>query len=75
MGIQYRKRVRTGRNSWMNVSKRGVSFSARSGPFTFNSRGRTSVRLGKGLTYRGGCMLLVMASIATVATSLVLLRT
>lgn len=55
MGFIYRKRIRTGKRSWLNVSKRGVSGSMRVGPFTVNSRGRTSMRLGKGLSYRGGC--------------------
>ena len=54
MGFQYRKRIRTGKNSWLNVSKSGVSGSARVGPFTFNSRGRKSIRLGNGLSYRAG---------------------
>lgn len=58
MGFRYQKRVRTGKNSWLNISKSGVSGSGRVGPFTFNSRGRGSVRLGNGLSYRtsgSGC--------------------
>ncbi len=55
MPWSYRKRVRTGKNSWINLSKRGASGSVRAGPLTFNSRGRTSVRLGRGLSYRSGC--------------------
>lgn len=58
MGFRYQKRVRTGKNSWLNISKSGVSGSGRVGPFTFNSRGRGSIRLGNGLSYRtsgGGC--------------------
>jgi len=55
MGFVYRKRIRTGKRSWLNVSKRGVSGSVRIGPVTLNSRGRTSLRLGRGLSYRGGC--------------------
>jgi hypothetical protein len=54
MGFRYQKRVRTGKNSWLNISKSGVSGSGRVGPFTFNSRGRGSVRLGNGLSYRTG---------------------
>jgi len=53
MGFVFRKRMRVGRSSWLNVSKRGASVSRRSGPFTVNSRGRVSVRLGKGLFWRG----------------------
>ena len=58
MGFRYQKRVRTGKNSWLNISKSGVSGSARVGPMTFNSRGRKSIRFGNGLSYRsgsGGC--------------------
>ncbi len=54
MGFRYQKRVRTGKNSWLNISKSGVSGSGRVGRFTFNSRGRGSVRLGNGLSYRTG---------------------
>jgi hypothetical protein len=58
MGFRYQKRVRTGKNSWLNISKSGVSGSAKVGPMTFNSRGRKSIRLGNGLSYRksgSGC--------------------
>ncbi len=54
MGFRYQKRVRTGKNSWLNISKSGVSGSAKVGPMTFNSRGRKSIRLGSGLSYRTG---------------------
>jgi len=54
MGFRYQKRVRTGKNSWLNISKSGVSGSAKVGPMTFNSRGRKSIRLGNGLSYRTG---------------------
>lgn len=59
MGFVYRKRIRTGKRSWLNVSKRGVSGSVRLGPLTLNSRGRSSLRLGRGLSYRGGCATVV----------------
>jgi hypothetical protein len=52
MGIVYRKRIRTSRNGWLNVSKSGVSASHRSGPVTVNSRGQVRVKLGKGLSWR-----------------------
>lgn len=52
MGFSYRRRVRTGKNSWLNVSNRGVSGSFRIGPFTVNTRGGFSIRLGRGLSYR-----------------------
>lgn len=67
MGFQYRKRIRTGRNSWLNLSKRGVSGSVRMGPVTFNSRGRSSVRLGRGLSYRSGCALPMLVAAVLVA--------
>lgn len=53
MGLIFRKRVKTGRNTWLNLSKSGVSTSRRAGRVTVNSRGRVSVRLAKGLTWRG----------------------
>ena len=54
MAFRYQKRIKTGKNSWLNLSKSGVSGSAKVGPVTFNSRGRKSVRLGNGLSYRMG---------------------
>ena len=79
MGFQYRKRIRTGKNSWVNLSKSGASGSFRVGPMTFNSRGRRSVRLGNGMSYRtsgsgSGCALmacaLVLAGLVVVALAL-----
>ena len=68
MGFIYRKRIRTGKRSWLNVSKRGVSGSMRVGPFTVNSRGRTSLRLAKGLSYRGGCASFLVVAIGVSST-------
>ena len=73
MGFSYRKRIRTGKRSWLNVSKRGVSGSGRIGPFTINSRGRTSMRLGKGLSYRGGCATVIVVGCGIIATATTLL--
>lgn len=70
MGWQYRRRIQVGRNSWINLSKRGASASARVGPFTLNSRGRGSLRAARGLSYRRGCavpMALVVAMLAVLA--------
>ncbi len=53
MGITFRKRKKLGKNSWLNLSGSGASASTRVGPVTINSRGGFSVRLGKGLNYRG----------------------
>ena len=79
MGFQYRKRIRLGKNSWLNVSKSGISGSQRIGPVTFNSRGRKSIRLGNGMSYRtsgSGCavmacgMLVVGALVVVLALAL-----
>ncbi|WP_134667865.1 DUF4236 domain-containing protein [Amycolatopsis sp. CFH S0078] len=47
MGWVFRKRIRTGRSSWLNASKR-------IGRVTVNSRGRATIRLGRGLSFRFG---------------------
>lgn len=52
MGFQYRRRIRTGRNSWLNVSKSGISASGRAGRVTVNSRGSLFVRIARGLFWR-----------------------
>jgi hypothetical protein len=67
VGFSYRKRIRTGKRSWLNISKSGISGSGRLGPFTINSRGRTSIRLGKGLSYRGGCATVIVVGCGIVA--------
>lgn len=54
MGLNYRRRVRTGRTSWLNLSKSGVSASKRLGRLTVNSRGGGSFRIAKGLSFRFG---------------------
>lgn len=54
MGLFFRKRVRVGRGTWLNVSRSGVSVSERKGPVTVNSRGRVSIRLPGGFTWRSG---------------------
>jgi hypothetical protein len=54
MGWQIKRRVKTSDNSWANVSKSGVGASRKVGPrTTVNSKGRVSVRVAKGLTWRG----------------------
>lgn len=64
MGFSYRKRVPLGRNAFLNFSKRGASATLRRGRFTVNSRGRTTVRLAKGLSWRGGCGLVLVVPFA-----------
>ena len=53
MGLVFRRSFRLGRSVRLNVSRRGVSVSRRVGRFTASSRGGFSVRLLKGLSYRG----------------------
>ncbi|MDQ1495152.1 MAG: hypothetical protein QOG69_1635 [Actinomycetota bacterium] len=52
MGLIFRKRVKVGRRGAVNLSRRGGSVSEKVGPVTLNSRGRASIRLGKGLSFR-----------------------
>jgi hypothetical protein len=54
MGFYLRKRVKLGRTAHLNVSKSGVSASKRAGRVTVNSRGRVSVRVLPGLSFRLG---------------------
>ncbi len=75
MGWVYRRRIRLGKSAWLNLSKRGVSESVRVGPVTFNSRGRRSVRVAKGLSYRSGCALpLLLTAMATCAAAVGVVR-
>ncbi|WP_408934588.1 DUF4236 domain-containing protein [Corynebacterium marquesiae] len=53
MGLQYRSRRKTGKNSWINVSGSGASMSTKVGPVTFNSRGGMWVNLPGGFNFRG----------------------
>lgn len=52
MGLFFNKRVKVGKRSSLNFSKRGVSASYRVGPFSFSTSGRKSLRLGKGFFWR-----------------------
>ncbi|SDH49263.1 DUF4236 domain-containing protein [Microbacterium sp. 77mftsu3.1] len=52
MGLIFRRSIRAGRNSRVNISGTGASVSHRAGPITINSRGRITIRLGKGLSFR-----------------------
>ncbi|UKA61378.1 DUF4236 domain-containing protein [Arthrobacter sp. FW306-04-A] len=54
MGFIFRKRVRLGKTGHVNLSKSGASVSERIGPVTVNSRGRVTVRLLPGLSFRFG---------------------
>jgi hypothetical protein len=39
------------------------------GPFTVNSRGKGSIRLGKGLSYRGSCLAMFAIVVASAASA------
>lgn len=54
MGFVLRKSFGLGRRTRLNLSRRGASVSRRVGPVTVNSRGGFTIRLLKGLSYRGG---------------------
>ena len=52
MSLVWRKTVKVGRRTRVNLSKTGASVSHRRGPVTLNSRGAVSIRLPFGLSYR-----------------------
>jgi hypothetical protein len=53
MGLYIRRRIPVKhRNTWINVSKSGLSVSKRVGRVTVNSRGSVWVRLLKGVAWR-----------------------
>jgi len=52
MGFVWRRRKRLGRSTFLNLSGSGASISKRFGPVSINSRGRASVRLAKGPSFR-----------------------
>ena len=52
MGISYRKRIKIGDDTYLNISKSGISVSKKVGKATINSRGTTTINLGNGITYR-----------------------
>lgn len=52
MGLIFRRRVRLGRSTTANVSGHGLSLSKRAGRVSVSSRGRATVRLARGLSFR-----------------------
>jgi len=53
MGLVFRRRIPLGRNVWINLSRGVPSVSVRIGRLVLNTkRGISSVRLGKGWSYR-----------------------
>ncbi len=52
MGFTFRKRVRLGKDTYLNLSKSGISISQKVGPVTLNSRGSICANFGNGISYR-----------------------
>lgn len=52
MGFVFYRRKRIGKGTHLNLSKSGVSASKKVGRASVSSRGRGSVRLFKGLSFR-----------------------
>lgn len=52
MGLIWNRRKNLGKGAAVNLSKSGASVSKRVGRLTINSRGRGSIRLGKGFRIR-----------------------
>lgn len=53
MGLIFRRRVQLDENTHANISTNGVSVSRKIGPrVTVNSRGRITIRLGRGISWR-----------------------
>jgi hypothetical protein len=54
VGFVFRRSVRLGRGTRLNLSTRGASVSQRIGRLTLNSRGGGSFRILPGLSFRFG---------------------
>lgn len=52
MGILFQRRKRIAKGTNLNVSKSGASVSKKAGRISVSSRGRGSVRLAKGVSFR-----------------------
>ena len=75
MGLQYRKSRSLGNGRRLNVSKSGLSVSQRVGPLTLSSRGRGSLRIAPGLSFRfgkkdAGVAALIMLALALTVVAL-----
>ena len=46
MGFSFRKRIKIGDNTFLNISKKGISLSQKVGRTTINSRETVNVNLG-----------------------------
>ena len=54
MGFRIQKRKSLGKGASLNLSKSGASVSKKVGGVTVNSRGKGSVRIAKGVSFRFG---------------------
>lgn len=52
MGLIFRKTKKLGRNTRAYATKSGVSVTRKFGPLSINSRGRVTLRLFKGMSWR-----------------------
>lgn len=52
MGLIFRKSKKLGKNTRAHVTKSGVSVTRKFGPLSINSRGRVTLRLFKGMSWR-----------------------
>jgi hypothetical protein len=52
VGFIFNRRKSLGRGIRVNMSKSGASVSKRKGRVTVNSRGRLTIRLGRGIGFR-----------------------
>jgi hypothetical protein len=51
VGTNFRKTISLTKNIKANISKKGVSFTGKFGPITLNSKGKGSIKLGKGINH------------------------
>ncbi|MDQ2627848.1 DUF4236 domain-containing protein [Mycolicibacter senuensis] len=52
MGLVFRRRVKIGKRTGLNLSKSGASVSRRGKRVSVSSKGRGSVRIAKGVSWR-----------------------
>ena len=73
MALQFQKRKTLTKGTRANISKSGVSLSHTKGPLTVSSRGRASIRLAPGFSWRLGKGQAGPVAAVMLAVSLVLL--
>lgn len=52
MGLRIQRKVKVGKKAHINISNSGASTSVKLGRVTLNSRGRNSIRLAKGISFK-----------------------